>query len=183
MRFVPHPRKWMRVSMSVFLLVGAEPSLRARAHAGCGKPVPDSERLAPNAITGADTPNDTVLQIKSVVLNSTLVYGNPVTELPLRRAKLDWHAPQNGVPPTMLTGPIRSLTGTWLAAALVRRISRKWHLVDVVSTSHRRCLPSPTRRSNNSALCCRRDSACGTKRTCRPRCAVCDRGTASSRHS
>jgi hypothetical protein len=91
--------------MSVFLLVGAEPSLRARAHAGCGKPVLDSERLPPNAITGADIPNDTVLQIKSVVLNSTLVYGNRVTELPLlverfsvargdtvRRAKLDRHA-------------------------------------------------------------------------------------------
>src|ERR1700676_2266623 len=69
MRFVPHPRKWMRVSMSVFLLVGAEPSLRARAHAGCGKPVLDSERHPPNAITGADIPNDTVLQINSVVLN------------------------------------------------------------------------------------------------------------------
>ena len=66
--------------MSVFLLVGAAPSLRALAHADCS-PVLDSERRAPNAITGADIPNDTVLQIKSVVLNSTLVYGNRVTEL------------------------------------------------------------------------------------------------------
>ena len=95
----------MRVSESVFLLVGAAPSLRALAHADCRSPVLDSERRAPNAITGADIPNDTVLQIKSVVLNSTLVYGNRVTELPLlverfsvargdtvRRAGLDRHA-------------------------------------------------------------------------------------------
>ena len=56
--------------MSVFWLVGAEPSLRARAHAGCRKPILDSERLPPNAITGADIPNDTVLKIKSVVPRS-----------------------------------------------------------------------------------------------------------------
>jgi hypothetical protein len=48
--------------MSVSLLVGAAPSLRARAHAGCRNPVPDSEWRPPNAITGADIPNDTVLQ-------------------------------------------------------------------------------------------------------------------------
>jgi hypothetical protein len=96
--------------MSIFLLVGAAPSLRARAHAGCRKPVLDGERRQPNAITGADIPNDTVLQIKKPSpsvrpVNSTLVYGNPATKLPLlvehfsvargdtvRRAKLDWHA-------------------------------------------------------------------------------------------
>jgi hypothetical protein len=69
-----------------------------------------------------------------------LVYGNPATELPLLVERFSVArgvpyvapgligTPQNGVPPTMLTGPIRSLTGTWLAAALVRRMSRKWHL-------------------------------------------------------
>ena len=62
--------------MSIFLL-GAAPSSRADAHADCGKLIPDSERRLPNAIAGADIPNDTVLQIKSVVLNSTLVYGIP----------------------------------------------------------------------------------------------------------
>ncbi len=96
--------------MSVFLL-GAAPSLRARAHADWRKPVLDSERHLPNAITGADIPNDTVLQIKKpsasiLPVNSTLVYGNPAaTELPLlverfsvargdtaRRARLDRHA-------------------------------------------------------------------------------------------
>ena len=60
--------------MSIFLL-GAAPSSRADAHADCGKLIPDSERRLPSAIAGADIPNDTVLQIKSVVLNSTLVYG------------------------------------------------------------------------------------------------------------
>ncbi len=73
--------------MSVFLL-GAAPSLRARAHADWRKPVPDSERRVPNAITGADIPNDTVLQTKKrsrsiLPVNSTLVYGNGATELPL----------------------------------------------------------------------------------------------------
>ena len=68
--------------MSVFLL-GAAPSLRAGAHADCGKPIPDSERRLPSAIAGTDIPNDTVFQIKSVVLNTTLVYGNLVSELPL----------------------------------------------------------------------------------------------------
>jgi hypothetical protein len=56
--------------MSVFLLFGAALSLRARAHAGCRKPVLDGEGRQPNAITGADIPNDTVLQIKSVVPRS-----------------------------------------------------------------------------------------------------------------
>ena len=69
--------------MSIFLL-GAAPSLRAGAHADCGNPIPDSERRLPSAIAGADIPNDTVLQIKSVVLNSTLVYGIVGPELPLR---------------------------------------------------------------------------------------------------
>ena len=100
----------MRVSESVFLLVGAAPSLRALAHADCRSPVLDSERRAPNAITGADIPNDTVLQNKKrspsiLPVNSTLVYGNPATEIPLlverfsvargdtvRRAGLDRHA-------------------------------------------------------------------------------------------
>src|ERR1700756_5233193 len=41
----------------------------ARAHAGCRKPVLDGERRQPDAITGADIPDDTVLQIKSLVLN------------------------------------------------------------------------------------------------------------------
>jgi hypothetical protein len=95
--------------MSVFLL-GAAPSLRACAHADCGKPIPDSERRLPSAIAGAGIPNDTVLQIKKrspsiLPVNSTLVYGNPATELPLlverisvargdnvRRARLDRHA-------------------------------------------------------------------------------------------
>jgi hypothetical protein len=44
--------------------------LRAYAHADCGNPVLDSERHPPNAITGADIPNDTVLQIKNVVPRS-----------------------------------------------------------------------------------------------------------------
>jgi hypothetical protein len=42
--------------MSVFLLVGAAPSLRARAHAGYGKPVLDGEPRQRNAITGVDIP-------------------------------------------------------------------------------------------------------------------------------
>jgi hypothetical protein len=56
--------------MSVFLLVGGAPSLRAHAPAGCRKPVLDGERRQPNAITGTDIPNDTVLQIKTVVPRS-----------------------------------------------------------------------------------------------------------------
>ena len=147
----------MRVSISVFLL-GAAPSLRAGAHADCRKPVLDSARRLPNAITGADIPNDTVLQIKKrspsiLPINSTLVYGNPATELPLpverfsvargdtvRRARLDrhaaeWHAANNA------RRSHQVIDWTWLATALVRRISRNWYLVDVVSTSHRRCLP------------------------------------------
>jgi hypothetical protein len=58
--------------MSVFLL-GAAPSLRAGAHADCGKPIPDSERRLPSAIAGTDIPNDTVFQIKSVVRRSDQV--------------------------------------------------------------------------------------------------------------
>jgi hypothetical protein len=53
-----------------FLLVGAAQSSRARAQAGYRKPVLDSERHLPNAMTGADIPNDTVLQIKSLVPRS-----------------------------------------------------------------------------------------------------------------
>src|ERR1700677_522430 len=53
-----------------FLLVGAAQSLRARAQAGYRKPVPDSERQLPNAKTGADIPNDTVLQAKRLVPRS-----------------------------------------------------------------------------------------------------------------
>jgi hypothetical protein len=68
--------------MSIFLL-GAAPSLRADAHADCGKPIPDSERRLPSAIAGAGIPNDTVLQIESVVLNSTSVYDITAAELPL----------------------------------------------------------------------------------------------------
>src|SRR6202041_789471 len=123
-------RKWMRVSMSIFLL-GAAPSLRADAHADCGKLIPDSERRLPSAIAGADVPNDTALQIKSVVLNSTLVYGIPSAELPLlverfsvargdtvRRAKLDWHAAEWRAANNAHRSN-KALSGTWLAAALV----------------------------------------------------------------
>jgi hypothetical protein len=68
--------------MSIFLL-GAAPSLRADAHADCGRPILDGERRLPSAIAGADIPNDTVLQIKTVVQNSTSVYGILAAELPL----------------------------------------------------------------------------------------------------
>src|SRR6202043_458764 len=51
MRFLPHPRKWMRGSMSIFLL-GPAPSLRADAHADCGRPILDGERRLPSAIAG-----------------------------------------------------------------------------------------------------------------------------------
>jgi len=49
-----------------FLLVGAAQSLRARAQAGYRKPALNSERHLPNAMTGADIPNDTVLQVENV---------------------------------------------------------------------------------------------------------------------
>jgi hypothetical protein len=136
--------------MSIFLL-GAAPSLRAGAHADYGKPIPDSERRLPSAIAGADIPNDTVLQIKKrspsmLPVNSTLVYGNPATELPLlverfsvargdtvRRARLDRHAAETA---NNARRSHQVMDWTWLATALVRRISRNWYLVDVVSTSH-----------------------------------------------
>src|ERR1700722_10075347 len=98
--------------VDVCFLVGWGCAVIARSRpCRLGKPVLDSERLPPNAITGAGIPNDTVLQIENVV--------------PRSAGKLDLGLRQ---PCHRTSSP--SSASLW------------------------RALMPPTRRSNNSALCC-----------------------------
>jgi hypothetical protein len=123
--------------MSVFLLLGAALSLRARPsrlqEAGPGWRGATTER---HHGSGHPQRHGLANQKRSPSVrrvNWTLVYGNPATELPLLVerffvARCPYGSPgligtpQTSAPPTMLTGPIRSLTWTWPAAA----VERKW---------------------------------------------------------